>query len=88
MRKTKLSLDTLRVETFETHPAAVEMRGTVHAHLTQAADTCGGRTCDAPCKSTFTFYMTCQQCSTNAYEVCLEPWTRQSGCTDGLDCTA
>ncbi len=52
MRKTKLSLDTLHVETFETDPAAAEVRGTVQAHgLTQFTSYCQ---CDA------THYGTCQ----------------------------
>lgn len=99
MRKTKLSLDTLQVDTFETDPGAPEVRGTVQAHgLTQVTsycqcqyatdygtcqgtcvDTCGGPTCDDPCQSANTFYLTCNAgCSwTNGYEVCFEPQTRE-----------
>lgn len=41
-------------------------------------NTCGGPTCDAPCRSTQTFYMTCQTgCGwTDGQAVCLEPQTR------------
>lgn len=72
MRKTKLSLDTLQVETFEPDAAAVSPRGTVHAHeFTQVTSFCQGctraPTCDAAC-------------STDAHQVCYEPQTRDPNC--------
>lgn len=52
MRKTRLSPDTLRVETFDVDPRARAPQGTVHAHaITQLTSFCQ---CDA------THYGTCQ----------------------------
>lgn len=75
MRKTKLSLDTLQVETFETDPAAAETaRGTVRAHeFTEVSSLCQGCTRSPTCDVA---------CSTNDYEVCYVPWTRQPGCPE------
>ncbi|HEX9937610.1 MAG TPA: hypothetical protein VGB15_10830 [Longimicrobium sp.] len=47
MRKVQLNPDTLRVDTFDTSPAALEGRGTVHGQWSQPG------TCDA-------FVATCQ----------------------------
>lgn len=97
MRKAKLSLDTLQVETFEPDAAAVSPRGTVHANaITQftsycqcdathygtcqgtCVDTCGGPTCDLPCHSAMTCYLTCRAgCAwTDGWAVCNEIQTR------------
>ena len=75
MKITKLSLDTLHVDTFETDPAAAEIsRGTVHANgFTEVSSFCQGCTRDATCDVA---------CSTNDYEVCYVPWTRQPDCPD------
>jgi len=53
MRKTRLSPDTLQVETFETEAAASAIRGTVHAHATDFTSYCQ---CINP-----TWYGTCQE---------------------------
>lgn len=71
MRKIELRLDTLRVDAFETAGPAVPPRGTVNAHaLTEVTSFCvctRAVTCDVAC-------------STDAYEVCYVPYTRQPGC--------
>ncbi len=81
MRKAKLSLDTLHVDTFETAAAGPGPRGTVHAHATfygtcqlTCMDTCGGPTCDYPCQTADTCYLTCRDACgwTNGYQVCKE----------------
>lgn len=74
MRKTRLSPDTLRVETFEVDVAAAPQRGTVRAHaFTEVTSFCQGCTRDATCDVA---------CSTDAVQVCYEPWTRQPGCPE------
>ncbi|HST61059.1 MAG TPA: hypothetical protein VLK84_20310 [Longimicrobium sp.] len=79
MRKAKLSLDTLHVDTFETAAASPGARGTVHAHATfygtcqgTCVDTCGGPTCDYPCQTANTCHLTCHDpCGwTYGYAVC------------------
>jgi hypothetical protein len=79
MAKIKLNLEQLEVESFGT-ASAESTRGTVNAHdFTEVSSFCQGCTRNPTCDVA---------CSTDQYEVCYEPWTRQSGCTDGLDCTA
>ena len=79
MRKIKLDIDALEVDSFETKPAAVE-RGTVRGHATQYGScqgscvaSCGGPTCESPCQVEPTFYLTCMEsCGwTNGDVVCL-----------------
>lgn len=56
MRKIKLEMDGLQVDSFETAAAALSERGTVHGHYSQMG-TCDGRvatcqdggTCDVGC---------------------------------------
>lgn len=81
MRKTKLSLDALHVETFETDAAGPGPRGTVRAHATfygtcqgTCVNTCGGPTCEYPCQTADTCYLTCRDACgwTNGYQVCKE----------------
>lgn len=59
MRKTKLSLEALQVDTFEPDPAAAEVRGTVHAHgpsqytaYCQCANATNYGSCQATCMDT------------------------------------
>lgn len=74
MRKAKLSLDTLTVETFETAASENSLRGTVRAHgFTEVTSFCQGCTRDPTCDVA---------CSTNDYEVCYEPQTRDPECPE------
>lgn len=74
MSKIKLRLDTLAVETFEPAVSGTATRGTVRAHeFTEVTSFCQGCTRDLSCGGT---------CSTDAYQVCLEPYTRQPGCPE------
>lgn len=74
MRKAKLGLDALQVETFETAGSTLPARGTVRAHeFTEVTSFCQGCTRDPTCDVA---------CSTDAYEVCYVPWTRQPGCPE------
>jgi hypothetical protein len=50
MKKLKLQLDALRVESYETARSADAVTGTVHAHFTRLGEpTCGGISCDYAC---------------------------------------
>ena len=46
MRKIRLDLDELSVESFETNGAGAERKGTVQAHAQTEWNTCQGDTCD------------------------------------------
>lgn len=79
MRKIRLDIDELEVESFE--PGSGDAaRGTVRGHGTQYGScqgscvyTCGGRTCEAPCVVDPTLYVTCaESCGwTDGINVCL-----------------
>ena len=65
MKKLRLNVDALHVESFRTDPVPAP-GGTVNAHATSygtcqgtCVDTCGGPTCDAPCETADTCYLTC-----------------------------
>jgi hypothetical protein len=52
MAKLTLQVDQLEVESFET-AHEIRGRGTIHAHATDAAETCAGHyTCDGTCDQT------------------------------------
>lgn len=79
MRKAKLSLDALHVDTFETTAAVQGPRGTVHAHATfygtcqgTCVNTCGGPTCEYPCQTADTCHLTCRAACgwTDGEQVC------------------
>jgi hypothetical protein len=83
MRKIKLNIDALKVDSFETRPAE-DGRGTVRGNgrgaVTQygscqgsCVHTCGGPTCEAPCQVDPTMYVTCvESCGwTDGEFVCL-----------------
>jgi hypothetical protein len=67
MRKMRLELDDLDVESFDTRPSEAG-RGTVKGHATQygscqgsCVQTCGGPTCESPCEVEPTMYLTCME---------------------------
>lgn len=54
MRKLKLQLETLNVDSFPTAPASEETRGTVRAHYTYWYEaTCGGASCQYVCRTRY-----------------------------------
>lgn len=79
MRKIKLDIDALEVDSFETRPAEGS-RGTIRGHATQygscqgsCVQSCGGPTCEPPCQVEPTMYLTCvESCGwTGGDVVCL-----------------
>jgi hypothetical protein len=56
--KLKLSLEDLRVDAFETAPAAADRRGTVHALQVTEAPTCEW-SCGGTCPTGFLDMLTC-----------------------------
>lgn len=79
MRKIRLDIDALQVDSFETRAPEAE-RGTVRGHATQygscqgsCVQTCGGRTCEPPCENEPTIYVTCvESCGwTDGINVCI-----------------
>ncbi|HEX6036534.1 hypothetical protein [Longimicrobium sp.] len=74
MSKITLRLDTRAVETFEPAAFGNAARGTVRAHdFTEVTSFCQGCTRDPTCDAA---------CSTDADQVCYEPYTRQPGCPE------
>jgi hypothetical protein len=80
MRKVKLSIETLQVESFETAASGAELRGTVAAHMpkpTPPAGTQFGDTCQC------TYALSCVQtdcgdeCLLFTLETC-PPWSEQT----------
>jgi hypothetical protein len=61
MRKLKLSLEQLAVESFASEEPAADARGTVHGHQDTNYETCAGYTCAyaETCQHWQTCYMDC-----------------------------
>lgn len=73
MKKLKLEIDSLEIESFST-AAGQEPAGTVEAHATRNQNTCGA-TCDASCFGScdHTCDYTCKCVFTEPRQTCLEP---------------
>jgi len=79
MRKLKLDLDRLSVESFDANGSEGAQRGTVEAHsivCNSFIDTCG--TCDPSCASCVSCYNSCNNtCGNSCYGTCA---TCQTNC--------
>jgi hypothetical protein len=81
MRKVKLSIETLQVESFETAASRAELRGTVAAHMPKPGGPeptyYAGNTCECTLEYSCIETDCGQECFLLTLETC-EPWSEQT----------